>query len=325
MAGRRDFLINASTGLFPAALGLAGLGAATRYSNGLIGQIDLQSISTSLIFTAAAVLAIDLGFYVAKFVFARDRVIEDLSMATSANMLAPGFMAAMVVGGSGVLGPQCGELLWAAATIGHLLLLIAFVGAWFRRDYRPEELNPTWFLPGAGIMTSSLTWPDFGPVELPYFTLAVGAMLWVMLLPPIFRRMIVDPSVEPKLRPTLFIIAAPFGLMAGSQLTLFPGIPPVIPTLFLFAGVFLILVLISQTRFLNQAGATLTWWSPTFPIAVIASGLFRVSPSQASVTVVLAMGLLVFACLTTVFAIIATLHTAWNELRPSVKQTPKDG
>lgn len=313
MVNHRDFVSKMSTALFPAALGLAGLGAALKFGDPILGQVELSVFSAFCLSAAAIVLAIELCLYATKILVARRKVVEDLSMATSANLLAPGFMAAMVIGGSGLLGAEFGGLLWMFASLGHVCLLIAFVGAWFRRDYRPEELNPTWFLPGAGIMTSSLMWPGFGPVELPTFTLAVGATMWVMLLPPIFRRMIVDPSVEPKLRPTLFIIAAPFGLMAGSQITLFPEIPIVVPILFLFGGTFLLMVLLSQAWFLRGAGPALTWWSSTFPIAVLTAGFFRVAEDANSVTGYIATTLLVITCLTTLFAIAATIHAGWNE------------
>lgn len=309
-----SLFVRTSTALFPIALGLAGLGAAFQFAGPVIGHPVLDSTSLVLLFAACIVLFTDIILYLVKLAGARGEVIEEFSMATSANLLAPGFMAAMVIGGLTANGNGHGEIFWLIGTLGHLVLLFAFVGQWLRRDYNPESLNPTWFLPAAGIMTSAMTWPGYGPVELPLFTLAVGGVLWAMLLPLVFRRMVLEPAIDPEIRPTLFIIAAPFGLMAGAFLTLFPEVPPVVPLVFLFAGTFFILVLLSQTRFLNRAGASLAWWAPTFPVATVASGYLRL-PDASAVSRSIGIGLLGLACITTALAIVASFHTAWNHFR----------
>ncbi|MEO0495944.1 MAG: hypothetical protein AAF141_01040 [Pseudomonadota bacterium] len=314
VSGAAGLFVRISTALFPIALGLAGLAGVFHFASLALDIQLLRSVSLSILLVACIVLAADVLLYLIKLAGAHGDVIEDFSMATSANLLAPGFMAAMVIGGLSVSEHGYGEVFWVVGTLGHLALLFAFVGQWLRRDYDPGALNPTWFLPSAGIMTSAMTWPGNGPMELPLFTLAVGGVLWAMLLPLVFRRMVLEPAVDPKLRPTLFIIAAPFGLMAGALLNLFPELPPTVALMFLFAGTFLIVVLISQTRFLNRAGATLAWWAPTFPVSTVASGYLRL-PNPTPITEAIGLGLMVLACITTALAIIATFHTALHIFR----------
>ncbi|MEM6667037.1 MAG: hypothetical protein AAF638_11610 [Pseudomonadota bacterium] len=297
--------------MFVIALGLAGLGSALRFAGLALEEARLLSAGYSILIFAGIVLVIDVLIYLGKVFRVRGHVVQDLTMATSANMLAPGFMVATVIGGVSASEWDGGSYLWLAGSIGHLILLVGFVGRWLQRDYKPEALNPTWFMPAAGIMTSAMAWPGFGPIELPMFTLTVGGVLWFTLLPLIFRRLVLEPAVEPKLRPTLFIIAAPFGLMAGGLLTLFPSLPRVVPELILAGGTFFILVLLTSVPFLHKAGATLAWWSPTFPVATVASGYLRIGGDLNSITMIAGLTLLVIACVTTSLAVLATIHVAW--------------
>ena len=132
-----------------------------------------------------------------------------------------------------------------------------------------------------------------------------------MLLPPIFRRVVFEPAFKPQLRPTLFIIAAPFGLMAGAIITLFPDAPAIVPDLLLSGGSFFILVLLFQYKFIARAGISLSWWATTFPIATLAAGFLRLSSNALDYNLIAGSGLLLLACLTTGFAVIATVQAAW--------------
>lgn len=324
VSGAISLLTKTPTALFPIALGLAGLGAGLRIAANVHGLGWVGKAGAAILMVAAAVLVADILLYGVKVVRARKEVADDLAMATRANLLAPGFMAGMVIGGQAAAISPLGGALWLLATVGHLLLLLRFVGQWLAREYAPEELNPTWFLPAAGIMTAALSWPGFGPVALPAFTLAAGAMLWLLLLPLVFRRLVFEPALEAKLRPSLFILAAPFGLIAGGFLTLVPDAPPQLVIAFLSAGAFFILVLLTQPRFLAKAGITLTWWATTFPIAAVAAAFLRLSGDPTDWASLAGTGLLVLATGTTSLAVIATLRALGRTCLKTVAGTQKD-
>lgn len=324
VSGAMSLLAKTPTALFPIALGLAGLGAGLRTAAGVHGLSWVGGAGAAILSIAAAVLITDIVLYGVKAVRARDAVADDLAMATRANLLAPGFMAGMVIGGQAAAISPLGGVLWLIATLGHLLLLLRFVGQWLTREYAPEELNPTWFLPAAGIMTAALSWPGFGPVALPAFTLAAGAMLWLLLLPLVFRRLVFEPALDPKLRPSLFILAAPFGLIAGGVLTLIPHAPAELPIAFLSAGAFFIVVLLTQPRFLAKAGITLTWWATTFPIAAVASGFLRLSAEAADWAALVGTGLLALAAGTTTLAMIATFRALGRTCLTTIIRTEQD-
>ena len=322
--GAARLLSRAPTALFPIALGLAGLAGAIRTVADRFSATPMLAIGNSLLIVAAMVLAIDAALYLAKLFRMRSAVADDLATASRANLLAPGFMAAMVIGGAWHETNALGGALWLAASLGHLVLLLGFVGRWLTHDYSPDDLNPTWFLPAAGIMTAPMTWPAYGPMELPVVLLGIGGTVWIMLLPLVFRRIVFEPAVMPKLRPTLFITAAPFGLLAGALLTLFPDILTSVPLVFLSGGAFFILVLITHVRFLAEAGITLSWWATTFPVATIATGFFRLQKSDVFVGSLLGIGFAVLACLTTTIAVLATIRAAWRTCSATVAATEID-
>ena len=319
--GAVRLILHAPTALFPIALGLAGLGAALRTAAGAHDVAGLGHVGTAVMIVASGVLAFDAVVYLIKLMRTRNEVAEDLVVAARANLLAPGFMAAMVLAGALASASPLGGPLWLAATLGHLVLLLRFVGQWLTRDYSAEELNPTWFLPAAGIMTSSLTWPGYGPIAIPIFTLSVGAMLWLMLLPLVFRRLVFEPALEPRIRPTLFIVAAPFGLLANALITLMPDISMVAPAAVACGGLFFILVLTLHARFLGAAGVTLSWWATTFPVATVATAFLRTSPSLGPIALATGTALVTLALLTTSLAAAATIRAAWRTCQQTVADT----
>lgn len=320
ISGAGRLLVRIPTALFPIALGLAGLAAVSNVAAPVLESAALVQVARGLLIAAASMLGVDIALYLVKLLRHRREVAEDISMATRANLLAPGLMAAMVIGGLSAASWPAGNLIWLLASLAHLILLLSFVGRWLTHDYPPEELNPTWFLPAAGIMTSALTWPGYGPAVFPMLTFGAGLMLWVMLLPLVFRRLVFEPAVSPQLRPTLFIVAAPFGLAAGALMTLFPGLPWQAPFLLLSGGAFFIFALILQLRFIAAAGITLSWWATTFPVAVVAAGFLRLTEVAGPAALWLGLSLFALANLTTGFALVATVRAAWCTCAKTVKR-----
>ena len=321
--GAADLLLRIPTALFPISLGIAGLGSALVIASEPLNQPALQHAGRGLVFGSAFILTLEAVLYGLKVLRNREGVRDDLRAATRANLLAPGFMAAMVIGAALAPLSQLGGLIWLAASLGHLVLLFTFVGKWLTHDYAPEDLNPTWFLPAAGIMTAPMTWPGIGPAEFPLALFGIGAVLWAMLLPIIFRRLVFEPAVSPELRPTLFIIAAPFGLAANALLTLMPNVDTHWPALLLSGGAFIILTLSAQINFLRRAGISLSWWATTFPIATVAAGLLRLPASDGAFWNYLGFGLLILAGLTTSLATLATVRSAWCTCAKTVSGTER--
>ncbi|MEZ5167041.1 MAG: hypothetical protein R2695_11340 [Acidimicrobiales bacterium] len=265
-----------STSLFPMALGLAGTGAAWRAAAAPLDVPRFGDVGEVLGVVAAGMLVAVAAAYGGKALAAPDEVAMDLASVNTANLLAPALMTGAVVGAQ-FADHSAGKAVWAVSACLHGLLLLAFVGRWLTASIEPEELTPTWFLPTAGFMTSALTWPQVGSDLLPWMIVGVGATTWLMLLPLVFRRLLFEPPLAPALRPTLMIMAAPFGLAAGSALELDGQHSDWVALPLVSAGSFLVLVFATDWRFLTSAGVTLTWWAATFPQAVLAAVWFRLA------------------------------------------------
>ncbi|MCG8443712.1 MAG: hypothetical protein MI723_18065 [Caulobacterales bacterium] len=317
-------LARVPTALFPMALGMAGVGAALRAADARFAVGWLDGVGIAVLTAAGVALVTDALLYAGKLLRAPDAARAEFADPTSANLLAPAFMAAMVIGAQLSSLSPIGGWLWAAAAAGHGALLIRFVGRWLTHDFPSGALNPTWFLPAAGIMTGSMTAPPFAPDAAVWMMFAAGLVLWIALTPLVLRRVIFEPMLEPALRPSLFIIAAPAGLAANSALNLAPDTP--LPAALLASyGVFVILVLMARPRFLAGAGVSLTWWATTFPTAAVAAAALNVSvrtgdPLAAWAGAALTVCALAFLAI----AIAATVRVAWRTRLGSIDTAERE-
>ena len=308
-----ELLAQVPTALFPIALGLAGLGGAFQAAAARFESALAYDLGVALIFVAAAVLVLDAFLYLGKYLRAHEHVKADFGNATKANLIAPAFMATMVIGGALAPVSAVGLWLWAGATVAHLFMLLQYVGRWVTISHDASDLNPTWFLPAAGIMTASMTAPELVPDPPVFFIFATGFSLWLILLPLVVRRAIFEPALPPPLRPSLFIFAAPFGLAANSFMVMVPDIHPLVPAILAFGGAFFILALLARPRFIAAAGMSLAWWGTTFPVATVATSLLKLSAQSGSAfETYLGLATLVFGVACVALAIAATFRVARN-------------
>ena len=134
-------------------------------------------------------------------------------------------------------------------------------------------------------------------------------MLWLGLLPVVLRRLVFEPALDPPLRPTLFILAAPAGLACNSILNLAPEAPVAVPATLAYFGVFMIAALLFQPRFILGAGVTLSWWGTTFPVATVATAILGLSQRTGSaVDLGVGVAVLALACAFTTVAVVATVR-----------------
>ncbi|MEZ5341485.1 MAG: hypothetical protein R2706_08555 [Acidimicrobiales bacterium] len=298
-----------STGLFPISLGLAGVGSTVRRLGDVVDQIWLGTVGTTLLVVAALTLVLDALLYGVKLVRSAMDVRDEIAMATSANLLAPAFMATCILGAELARGHSSGRWVWGLGALGHVLLLSRFVGRWVVAETAPSELNPTWFLPTAGLMTSAMTWPGVGPDMTGWILFGVGAGLWIMVLPLVFRRVVFEDPLAAPLRPTLFILAAPFGLAGNAMLNL-PGIDrSEFATALAGAGCFVVLTLVSRPRFFAAAGVALSWWAMTFPVATVGRVFIELHARDPNnLALGIGAGMLALAAACTGVAVMATVR-----------------
>ncbi len=301
------------TALFPVTLGAAGLGASLRAAATRFEAPALDAVGVGVLAAAGAAWLVVATLYLGKVLRAQGSASADLGDQTTANLLAPGLMAAMVLGSQLAQVTSAGAWLWIAAVTCHGALLAGFVGRWVTQDFPSDALNPTWFLPSAGLMSASMTAGGFWPDTLTWMAFSAGFSFWLILLPGVAHRVIFEPALDPRLRPTLFILAAPFGLAANSMLNLMPDGPLAAPRVATYAGAFLVASLAARPRFLSGAGVTLSWWATTFPVATVATALVNLSTRTGDpIDAGLATAALGLAVAFTLIAVLASLRVAWR-------------
>lgn len=127
--------------------------------------------------------------------------------------------------------------------------------------------------PVAGNLLAAQHLADLGLDLLALFVGGLGFFGWLMVLPIIFRRLILATELTPVLLPSLFILIAPPGLAASAALAMLPPeVGAFLAAMTLGFGLFLLIVLITLRGHLEKSPFSMSWWAYTFPTAALASG-----------------------------------------------------
>ncbi len=205
--------------------------------------------------------------------------------------------------------PTAATVAWWVGALGHLLLTVVVMSAWFgRHDIVLDHVTPAWFIPVVGNVVTPLAAREIGSVELAWFSFGVGVVFWLGLLPIVLRRVLLHGQSLPiKLLPSIAIFIAPPAVAGLSWLALTEQTPddPVFRILFAATVMFTAMVL-AQAPMLARVPFGVPWWATTFPLAS-ASAIATAAAGRLPGTAydVLAVGLLALA--TAVVAAVAAL------------------
>lgn len=108
-------------------------------------------------------------------------------------------------------------LLWYTAVIIHLSLLAAFIVIQCR-NFKLENVLPSWFIPPVGLAVAALTCPGTTSIELAQYLLYFAMSMYFILLPLMLFRLILLP-ISNATKPTIAILAAPPNLCLAAYLT----------------------------------------------------------------------------------------------------------
>ena len=163
-------------------------------------------------------------------------------------------------------------MIWIAA-LGHFILLAWLINGWFRGDLALETISPIWFIPVVGNIVVPVGAMAFGEVMLAWFGFSVGIVLWLMLLPIVFFRLIHGKPMPDELESTQMVLVAPpaigsvsWSLLAGDQAVI-PG------AVLLSVAFFLMLTLIPMVLRVISRPFVPANWAFGFPLAALSTGL----------------------------------------------------
>lgn len=242
----------------------------------------------------AVVLVVLTLLYAARGLVVKDGLRADFSDPVKMNFSAA-FAIALILGagGLGIFGLPGAEPLLLAGALASFVCAVVVVRQWFRLAVAPAAITPAWFVPVASTLVAAKALGEGGFPTLGLFMAGLGFFGWLMVLPLVLRRLIVEPKMPRGLMPTLFILIAPPGLAANAALTLLPetlALPAALTCLGI--GLFFLAVLVTMLGDFEKAGFSLAAWSYTFPTAALASaGLAITAQAGISGLVLMAHGL----------------------------------
>jgi tellurite resistance protein len=293
--------------LFASVMGIGGLSLAWRRA-ALVWDVD-PVISQALFWVGLAVYVLLVGLYVATWVLhpaaARAELRHPIRMAFVPTITI-GLLILATAGQDLLTGPA--RVAWWVGAVGHLVMTMAVLGAWFEReDIGLSQVTPAWFIPVVGNVITPLGAATLGSVQLAWFSWSVGLVFYVALLPVLLLRVLLhgDP-IPPKLLPTIAIFVAPpavTGISWGVLTGRFDD--PVFHIFFAATMAFLLLVLAQLPR-LRRIPFALPYWAYTFPLTA-ASVISTIAASALPGTAYDVIAVAVLALATVVVTTVAAL------------------
>lgn len=253
--------------VFPAILGLLGLGLALR--RGLAGTVlegPVEALNGALLVLWAAAAVAMLG----KIARRPGVVFDEMKPLPGRAGLAAAVMSLMAA--AGLVLPYAPGLALAMtlAALGlHLALAVVLVTVLLRLPPEAREVNPAWHLAFVGFILAGPVLVQAGwtgaAQALLFVTMAAAALIWGISLAQLLRRIPPAP-----LRPLLAIHLAPASLFATVAALLGQ---PVLAQAFAAFGAVIFGTLLVSARWITAAGFSPLWGAFTFPMTAFASAL----------------------------------------------------
>ena len=282
---------------FAVVMGLAGLTLAWREAHRVFALPGL--VADGLVVATVALFALALGACAVKAVRARSGTIEELRRPGRAAFVHTVSISVLVIaillarGGSPVA-----ELTWALGAAIQLGVTLHVVRAWmYRGEPRTQQLDATWFIPVLGNLLVPIAGVAHGRVEISWFFLATGMLLWVALTAVVFSGIAFHAPLPTHLAPTLFMVIGPPAVAFIAYTELSGGLDT-LGRLLYHGSLFLALLLLTQLERLFHLDFAMSWWTYSFPMAAMA---------LASTTMYRQTGALVFELAAFAFLVVASL------------------
>lgn len=295
--------------VFPAIMGLFGLGIALRRGADAIGypvaiaEILLGAVSLLWIFAT-------LG-YVAKLSQRAGVIMEDLAIlpgraGLAAMSLGMSLLAVTLLPYSSSLATMA----MFAGLAGHAVLALLIIAALLRGPAEGRHVTPVWHLNFVGFIISAVAAAPLGFTALATSilgaTVIAAVIIWLVSLLQLIKRIPPAP-----LRPLLAIHLAPASLFGTVALLL--GMPSVAMGFAIFGGVML-LAMVAAGRWITEAGFSALWGAFTFPLASYASLLLGLAGAMGAQSVWAWAGIV---CLTAAIGIVPAIaikvFQAWTK------------
>lgn len=268
--------------IFPALLGLLGLGLALRKAaliTGLPGAPVEAALGALVGIWVFAVVAIK-----AKVLRRFGTLTEDLATIPGRAGLAAATMSGMAL--ASVVIPYSAGLATVLAfvsLIAHAMMAVMVLALMARQPAAARPLTPVWHLTFVGFVVAAVPLAQLGWTEaaryLLYATMPVATLIWGISAAQLVARIPPAP-----LRPLLAIHLAPAALFASVAALL--GLTQLAAGSAVLAGL-IFAALILSARWITAGGFTALWGAMTFPLAALAGAFLTLGGAWATAGLVL--------------------------------------
>lgn len=258
--------------IFPAILGLLGLGLALRRAMAALGQGE--GVAGGLVEAALGALLVLWAFAIvalmAKVLRRIGVLAEDMRVLPGRAGLAAASISGMLA--AAVLVPYAPVLaLWLAlaALVAHAIMAGLLVAVLLRLPAEARAVNPAFHLAFVGFIVGAVPLAQLGWTGLAgailWVTMVIAGLIWAASVLQLIRR--VPPA---PLRPLLAIHLAPAALLSTvASLLGQPGLALAFAAL----GALILGGLLASLRWITAAGFSPLWGAFTFPLAAYATAL----------------------------------------------------
>ena len=261
---------------FAMVMGLAGLTIAWQQVQ-RAWQVDLH-IDLVLLALTTSVFLVLAASYLTKLVRHFPQVRDELRHPVKINFFPTVSISIVLLSiAAHPLAPEISRPMWQIGAALHLVFTLYIVNAWMHHSQATiQHLNPAWFIPAVGNVLVPIVGVPLGYFEISWLYFSIGMLFWLILLTNVFYRIMFHHPLDRRLMPTLFILIAPpaVGFIAYTRLS---GELDAFARVLYYAGLFLTLLLSTQTPRFLRLGFFLSSWAYSFPVAAIGIASLRMA------------------------------------------------
>lgn len=167
------------------------------------------------------------------------------------------------------------QLLWSvAAAMQFILVLIVLARPLAER--RPDhEVNPSLFLPLAGIVIGPITGVPLGYIAISWLMFLTGSLLWLRVCPLLLNRVLSGAKLRRDEWPLFAILITPPALAFMSYTELADGGIGAFGRILFWTAVIFLLLNLALTGVYRRLPWSLAWWAFTFPSGAMAKAAMQ--------------------------------------------------
>lgn len=207
-----------------------------------------------------------------KFIYFPDLIKEDIKDPIAMCILGAYSLGTLILSTYAMdFNKNLAKAIWIYGLALHIYFAIIFANSFFR-NFKLENVYPSWFVIYAGFACIGITGPSHGFFTLAKIGFFIGLIFYLTLIPIVLKRLFtIELSRECK--PTLAIMTAPPSLVFTGYMNAFKKLNLTILYIFLIFTITMYTFVILRLPRLISLGFMPSFAGFTFPLVISATGL----------------------------------------------------